>query len=327
MPDKRGRGTRRQAGDTRGIRLGLCCQFVDEPIRFRSATHRYAGALDAASRRDYLASIASDNAGALLAAVERCAELGIGAFRVTSQILPLGTHPESGYTLEALDPSGAIEESYRAAGARARALDVRLSFHPDQFVVLNSERESVVVSSLGELEFQTKVAELIGVDTLVLHGGGTAGGMEAALERLERGIERLSDQARTRLALENDDRQFAPADLLPLARRLGVAVVYDVHHHRCRPDGLTVAEATEGAAATWNGREAWVHISSPRDGWAAANPRPHSDLIDPADFPPEWFGRRLTVDVEAKAKERAVLALRDALAGVSARVAGGSARR
>ena len=327
MTDKKGAAPRWQAQESAGIRLGLCCQFLDAPIRFRSATHRYAGALDAETRRTYLAAIAADNAVALLAAVERCAELGIGAFRITSQILPLGTHPDSGYSLESLDPAGAIAGRFRAAGARARALDIRLSFHPDQFVVLNSEREAVVASSVRELEFQSAVAELIGVDTLVLHGGGTAGGMEPALARLERGIDRLSARARSRLALENDDRQFAPSDLLPLAGRLGVAVVYDVHHHRCRPDGLTVAEASDAAAATWRGREPWVHISSPRDGWGSANPRPHADLIDPADFPAEWLGRRLTVDVEAKAKERAVLALREALAGASPRVAGGSARR
>ena len=335
MRDKKGAVAREQAASPGGIRLGLCCQFLDAPIRFRSATHRYVGRLDGDSRRAYLAAIAADNAGALAAAVERCAELGIGAFRITSGILPLATHPESGYALEALDPSGAIAEAFRSAGARARALDVRLSFHPDQFVVLNSEREAVVASSVGELEFQAVVAQLVGAGTLVLHGGGTAGGMAPALERLERGIDRLSDQARSRLALENDDRQFAPSDLVPLARRLGVPLVYDVHHHRCRPDGMSVAEATDAAAATWAGGEPWVHISSPRDGWEAPNPRPHADLIDPADFPAEWLGRRLTIDVEAKAKERAVVALRDqlrdalpdALRTTGARVAGGSPRR
>ena len=63
-------------------------------------------------------------------------------------------------------------------------------------------------------------------------------------------------------------------------------LTYDVHHHRCNPDGLSVAEATELAAATWD-REPLFHVSSPRDGWAAANPRPHADRIDAADFPPE----------------------------------------
>ncbi|HUF36084.1 MAG TPA: TIM barrel protein, partial [Gemmatimonadales bacterium] len=211
------------------------------------------------------------------------------------------------------DPDGTSEASFRRAGEAARDADVRLSFHPDQFVVLNSEREAVVASSVGELEYQAAVAELVGADVIVFHGGGTAGGKEAALARLERGIERLSPRARERAALENDDRHYAPTDLLPLCRRLAVPLVYDIHHHRCRPDGLSVDEATGLAAGTWGDREPYNHISSPRDGWRAANPRPHADFIDPADWPEAWQGRRMTVDVEAKAKERAVVALMGAL--------------
>jgi UV DNA damage endonuclease len=295
-------------------RFGLCCQFLDAPIRFRTATHRYAGALDAEARAEYLHGIARDNAASLMQAVETCAALGIGAFRINSQILPLGTHPESGYSLESLDADGSLSQAFGDAGARAAELGVRLSFHPDQFVVLNSVRPDVVASSVGELDFQARLAALIGADTLVLHGGSMTGGPEAAVDRLARGIDRLGAEARTRLALENDDRQFAPAELLPLCRRSGVPFVYDAHHHRCRPDGLSVEEATDAAAETWGGREPWAHISSPRDGWASANPRPHADYIDPADFPAARLGRRLTIDVEAKAKERAVVAIMEALA-------------
>ncbi len=295
------------------IRWGLCCHFVDSPIKFRAATHRYVASLASRSGRRYLTDIARHNAQALIAAVERCHQLGIGAFRITSQILPLATHPESGYLLERLDPSGEIEATFFLAGDLARSYDVRLSFHPDQFVVLNSAFERVTQLALAELELQGSIAELIGADTIVLHAGGAFGGVPAALERLQRGVERLSAGTRARLALENDDRHFAPLDLAPLCRQEGIPLVYDVHHHRCHGDGLTVAEATEMAAETWEGREPWCHLSSPREGWMARNPRPHADYIDPTDFPEEWLDRRMTVDVEAKAKERAVLALKEAL--------------
>ncbi len=303
-----------------GIRWGLCCQFLDADIRFRTATHRYLSTLAPARRREYLAGIARHNAEALRAAALECRRLGIGAFRINSQVLPLTTHPESGYRLAEVDADGAIEALFRRAGAAARDVGVRLSFHPDQFVVLNSERAEVVASAVSELEYQAAVAELVGADTIVFHGGSGAGGKEAALGRLERGLDRLSDRARSRVALENDDRQFTPADLLPLCRRAGVPLVYDVHHHRCLPDGLSAGEATDRAAQTWTGgREPYNHISSPRDGWGSANPRPHADYVDPADFPAAWRGRTMTVDVEAKAKERAVVALREKLRTAPAR--------
>lgn len=294
------------------IRWGLCCQFLDASIRFRTTTHRFVGTLEPAARRDHLASIARDNAGALASAIDRCRELGIGAFRITSGVLPLVTHPVSGYRLEEIDDDGAIVAAFRAAGAAAREADVRLSFHPDQFVVLNSAREAVVASSIAEMDAQGAMSELIGADTLTLHAGGAAGGIPAALDRLERGIDRLSPAARARIALENDDRCFAPATLLPVCERMGIPFVYDVHHHRCNPDGMDVDTATRRAAVSWGAREPYFHISSPRDGWGA-NARPHADYVTPADFPALWRTMPLTVDVEAKAKERAVIELRAAV--------------
>jgi UV DNA damage endonuclease len=174
-----------------------------------------------------------------------------------------------------------------------------------------------VAAAVRELDFMAELCDVLGADALTVHGGGRAGGTAAALDRLARGLDRLGDRARALVALENDDRLFAPADLLPLCRSAGVPLVYDVHHHRCHPDALSVREATEAAAATWGAREPWTHVASPRDGWTAPNPRPHAPLVDPADFPAEWLGRRMTIDVEAKDKERAVLAIRDAVAALA----------
>jgi UV DNA damage endonuclease len=304
------------------IRWGLCCQFVDAPIKFRTATHRYVSGLEPEAQRAYLAGIARDNAAALAQAVERCHEIGVGAFRINSQILPLATHPVTGYALGDLDDAeaGALEAAFAAVRPLAHARGIRLSLHPDQFVVLNSEREAVRDASIRELEFQCWVAEVVGADTVTLHVGGASGGKPAALDRLARAVDVLSPRARTRLALENDDRLFTPEDLLPFCAHAGLAMVYDSHHHRCNPDALSVEEASARAAETWAGREAalapmarepYFHVSSPRDGWDAKNPRPHADYIDPADVPPLWREMALTVDVEAKAKERAVLDIRD----------------
>ncbi|HEX6433802.1 MAG TPA: hypothetical protein VFZ87_06155, partial [Gemmatimonadales bacterium] len=166
------------------IRWGLCCQFLDSPIKFRAATHRFVASLESRVARRYLAEIADNNAIALASAIQRCHELGIGAFRITSQILPLATHPLSGYTLERLDPTGGVAGAFAWAGALAEAYDIRLSLHPDQFIVLNSEREPVVQSAVRELELHGEVAELVGADVIVVHGGGAIGGVSAGLDRL-----------------------------------------------------------------------------------------------------------------------------------------------
>jgi UV DNA damage endonuclease len=313
-------------------RLGLCCRFLVEPIRFRTTTARFAGGLRPRQRAGHLRDIALHNAAALIQAVGWCADHGIGAFRVNSQMLPLSTHPELGYRLAAIDPDSAVERSLREAGRLAASRGIRLSFHPDQFVVPGSRRPEVVHSSLAEIEAQARLAGWIGAEQLTLHGGGAQDGRRAALDRLARGIGRLSARARARLVLENDDRVYTVRDLLPLCKRESVPLVYDVHHHRCNPDGLGEQEATEAAAATWGKCEPWAHLSSPREGWSAADPRHHADYIDPGDVPAAWLGRRMTIDVEAKAKELAVLALKARWPGTGAAAKGrphrsGSERR
>jgi len=313
--------TRDRATPAPGIRMigwGLCCLVLDTAIKFRSATHAYVWRLSEEDRQAYLNGIALENAKSLIDVLCYCQALDIRAFRVSSSIFPLATHPLSRYRLESLPDGDEVRRRLEIAGNVAARADIRLSFHPDQFVVLNSLRPEVVESSIRELEWQAEIAEIIGADVLCLHGGSAQGGVEEAANRLIGAIERLSVRARLRLALENDDRCFSAADLLPVCLATGVPLVLDAHHHRVITGDLSIEEATDWALASWGDREPYFHMSSPRDGWMSGDPRPHADYIDPADVPAYWRAiPRLTVDVEAKAKERAVLAIRNVRRGGS----------
>jgi UV DNA damage endonuclease len=291
------------------IRLGLCCKFHHEPIRFRTTTATWLLARSRDEALTRLSALCLENAEALRRAVSYCASHGIGDFRINSQVLPVKTHPEAGYDVTELPGGEKIIGAFTEAGRLAQELGVRLTFHPDQFVLLNSPKEEVVARAIADLVYQTEVAEWVGADVINIHGGGVYGDKPAALARLVATIEQLPSAVRERLTLENDDRSYTPSDLLPVCRETGVPLVYDVHHHRCLPDGLAVAEASEAAIATWN-REPLFHISSPKAGWDGSDPKPHHDFIDLADVPNEWCDLDLTIEVEAKAKEEAVLALR-----------------
>lgn len=307
------------------MRLGLCCIFVEQPIRFRATTARILSALPRAGQLSRLSDICLENARNLVRAVETVHGLGIGAFRVTTPLFPRYTHPLVGYHLDELPAAVEIRRQLAEVRRLRGSLDIRLSFHPDQFVSLSSLRPEVVDKSIAELEYQGLLAELIGAEVINIHAGGRQGGKEQALRRLADNFPRLSDRVRTRLTLENDELSYSVRDLLPLCHALGVPLVYDVHHHRCLPDGLAVAEATTLAAATWRGRgEPWAHVSSPKQGWQGSNPRLHADYIDPEDFPVCWRGLALTVDVEAKAKELEVLKLMSDL-GMTPKQGSGSA--
>ena len=293
------------------LRFGLCCIFSREPIRFR---HTTAKALSSFSRPQQLAKLSEiclANADALLGAVQAVCRMGIGAFRISSPIFPRYTHPQVGYQLDDLPGAATIRGLLAKVHDYKKTHDIRLSFHPDQFITLSSPRTEVVDNSLRELEYQGTLAELIGADVINMHGGGAFGDKNATLQRFRQNFSRLSERVRQRLTLENDDRIYTVKDLQPVCLDLGISLVYDVHHHRCNPDGLDVEQATRLAVETFEGRgrEPYFHISSPSEGWETGNPRKHADYVDPRDFPEFWMNITATIDVEARAKEMAVMKL------------------
>ena len=313
---RRSRGGAPPSAPPRGPRLGLCCQFAAEPIKFRTTTAAALLRLPRPTQLARLADLCRANADALLAALQFCHENDIGSFRIISSLLPLRTHPTVGYNVADLPGADTLIARLMLCGDFAREHDIRTGFHPDQFVVLNSPDPAVVARSLEDLEAQAELAEWTHADTLNIHAGGAYGDKPAALARFRAALEHLSLRARSRLTLENDDTTYTPAELIPLCRAEGLPLVYDVHHHRCLPDGLSVAEATAAALLTWD-REPLFHLSSPLAGWDGPYRERHHDYIAPADFPDEWRSLAATVEIEAKAKELAVLRLQRHLAAAA----------
>ena len=299
------------------LRFGLCCLFKSEAVTFRTTTVKTLSTLPRDRQLVKLSEICLHNAVNLQHALETVHRLGIGAFRIMSPLFPRMTHPEAGYALDDLPDGTTISSALEACRLFALQQQIRLSFHPDQFVVLSSPHAHVVANSIQELEYQALLAEMVGADVINIHAGGVYGDKQAALQRFGAVYQGLPESVRCRLTLENDDVSYTPEDLLPLCREFGIPLVYDVHHHRCNPDSLSVEDVTDLAAATWRtaGREQYCHISSPKAGWESGSPRPHADFIDPEDVPECWLGRNMTVDVEAKAKELAVVRLMEGMRG------------
>jgi UV DNA damage endonuclease len=259
----------------------------------------------------------------------------IGMYRMTAALAPYATHPDMPQFHRQLEEAAG---DLAALGARARQLDLRLSTHPSQYIVLNSEDPAVRAAAVRDAELQAEILDVMGLGpeaVVVLHVGGAAGGHEAAIDRFLAGFEQLSDRARERLVIENDDRTFALSHVLALHERTGLKVVWDILHHHCNdPDGIPDREALERALATWPpGVTPKIHFSSPKTAmeerrrragrrverrWVLPQLRAHADVIDPIAF--EHFlretaaGLDFDVMLEAKAKDLALLRLREQLA-------------
>ena len=203
-----------------------------------------------------------------------------------------------------------------------------MTSHPGQYTVLNSPRETVVQASVEELEHQARVLRLMDPKgTMTLHVGGAYGDKPAALDRFAAALPRLSDDARSRLAIENDDTTYTLAETVGLAERVGLPVIVDLFHHRLNPGTGTAAAHPSGetwdtglvdlvdlldrAVATWGRRVPKLHLSSHKPGTRTG----HADFLDmddmqtlvdlmenvgPAEAPYD-------VMLETKKKERAVI--------------------
>jgi UV DNA damage endonuclease len=242
-------------------------------------------------------------------------------YRMSSSTIPYGTHPD----LPQLDYRRQLDdcgEAVAALGARARRLGLRLSTHPGQYTVLNSPDPEVARKALLDLEQDAALLDALGAGpeaVVVVHVGGVYGDRDSALERFARAWEGLSERAKGRVVVENDESCFDVADVLDLHRRLGVRVVFDWHHHRCNPASRLSdpAEALAEAYATWPAAvRPKVHLSSPRTAFDAKGRAPrldqHADFVTPWDLLDVLRAAPGAVDVmlEAKAKDLAALRLR-----------------
>lgn len=250
---------------------------------------------------------------------------GIRMYRLSSDFVPYATHPEMPQFHRQIEEHAA---ALAEVGRFAAECDVRLSLHPSQYVVLNSADDAIAASAVADLDSQARLLDAMeqGFDAVVvLHLGGVYGDRQASLERFVRNFERLSEPARRRLVIENDEMCYTLQDCTWVHQRTDAPIVFDHHHHRLNPGGLPVDVAARTALETWpDGVTPKMHFSSPRlDGRQVGRGkatrlqapllRQHADYIDPwtfGDFLGQLADRRFDVMLEAKAKDLALLRLR-----------------
>ena len=175
---------------------------------------------------------------------------GLLFFRIGSGIVPFGSHEINTFPWQTH-----FAADFRAVGDYIKANNLRVSFHPDQFVVLNSPSPDIVRRSIQELVYQGSMLDLMGLDgtaKLQIHVGGLYGDRELAISRFVATYATLPEAVKARLVVENDDRLFPLRDCLHLHAQTGVPILFDNFHHECLNHGEPMDEALRLAASTWH---------------------------------------------------------------------------
>lgn len=240
-------------------------------------------------------------------------EHDVCVFRLTSNLIPFGSHP-----VNELRWWDEFAGRFAELGRLILQTGTRVSTHPGQYTVLSSTEPLVAAAAIAELEYNAALLHALGLDAshkIVLHVGSGAAEPDAAAARFAAAFARLSADARARLVVENDERW--PLDrVLTLAASLDLPVVFDVFHHSLAPpdDPLGVREAVLAAAATWrpeDGRPE-VHFSTQEPGKRAGAHAQTLDLEAFARFVDEVGHLPIDCVLEVKDKEQSVLRARRA---------------
>jgi len=256
----------------------------------------------------------------------------IRMYRMSSDLAPYATHPDMPQFHDMVHESAA---ELRAIGAKAKRLDIRLSFHPSQFVVLNSPDPTLVEKSTWDLTSQAEMLDLMELGpeaVLVIHVGGTYGDRRTSAARWVETWQTLPEPVRRRLVLEHDDIRFSAADVLWIHEHTGVRLIFDYQHFWClNPEGLELRPTVEAVLRTWPADvRPKIHFSSPRTELrqvkrtdrktrksTLVNVAPvwtgHADFCNPFEFITFMRtvdGLAFDVMLEAKAKDLALIRLR-----------------
>jgi len=262
--------------------------------------------------------------------------VGIRMYRLSSELAPYLTHPDLPQFHHQLDECAA---ELALVGQMAREAGLRLSFHPSQYVVLNAADATIAARSAAEITAQAQMLEAMNLGpeaVVVVHLGGVYGDKKEAMERFVVRYEELPAVVRQRLVLENDDASYSVVDIHRIHRKTGLRLVFDyLHFLNHNPESLSLTEALALTLDTWPADVTpKVHFSSPSTAMRTVEhtdsgtggrrlvlrppqPTQHADFIDPFAFIAflrQAQGLRdFDVMLEAKAKDLALLRLRDDL--------------
>jgi UV DNA damage endonuclease len=294
------------------IRLGLCC--INNTLRKKGifcsrTTTRKNFTVERAQ------TLALQNISDISKLVEWNYRNNIYSLRLSSDMFPHFTDNETQkYSLDFAIPALQI------AGEKCIENLQRITMHPGQYNQIAAKNQEVLDKTHEDLKMHCDILDHMGIPKnsgiVNIHGGGVYGDKESTMRRWIEQFDDLPSHVKQRLTIENCEKCYSARDCLTIATECKIPVVFDTHHYDCysllhpNEHQESPEELIPEILDTWGSSIPLFHISEQR-----ANSRigAHSDYIEKIpqyliDIP-EKYGRLIDIDVEAKAKEAAILQL------------------
>jgi UV DNA damage endonuclease len=247
--------------------IGLCCQYL-EPVIKRTGKIEYKNILNERNLQfnqflkgkytnSEIESVWINNCNNCYSVITRLYSENIKLFRVSSNLLPL-------YDLvpELLYNSESVKNILYKIGSFVKSHNMRLTTHPDQFVVISSDKQDVINKSIKMLNHHAWVMDQMGLDLSAFYAINIHGGTKGNITTLISSIKSLSDNVKQRLTLENDERSYNVKDLYKVYEETGIPICWDSHHHAFNNADLSSEEALDLCKLTWGDIKQLTHLSN-----------------------------------------------------------------
>lgn len=261
------------------MKIGFACMRYPQPDNFRIKTTTLS-ALNKLSKRDAtkkLIELATTNGKHIYNLVSSVSQEPehFRMLRIGSNVWPMyDLRKYTGYD------TSESEDWLRKAKKVAKTTGIRLSFHPDQFNALASDKKEIVHNTVVNLNIHGTIAKCLGATEINIHCWGK-GGVKAFKENAKY----LSRATLKRLTVENDEFGVGLYSL----ENIGFPIVLDVHHHFVNTGVWPTDKEFEFVLPSWN-RTPKLHYSYPKfcelkKGWpvfegSRTKLRMHSDTYN-----------------------------------------------
>lgn len=171
-------------------------------------------------------------------------------FRISSDLVPFASHPICTFNWKEY-----FRSEFNNIGKFIMSNNMRISMHPDQFVLINAKNNNIIQNSIKELEYHTEVLNLMNLDSsakIQIHVEGIYGEKQISKKRFILNYNNLlSDNVKKRLVIENDDHLYNVNDCLEIHDEIKIPIILDTFHHECYADNFNLIDAFKRVNHTW----------------------------------------------------------------------------
>lgn len=296
--------------------IGLCCQYIEEKKSpkgkisynnlFEEKHLQYGKFMKNEYTTEQISQVWVHNVTKVKELLPKIFAQGIKSFRLSSNFFSL--HDSVNNQLLQHEE---VKSILKEVGDFVLLNQMRVTCHPDQFVVLSSKNPNVVDTAKRMLQHHAWMLDCMGLPKTPYYSINIHGGVKGESKALIKETNGLPLNVKNRLTFENDERAYNITDLMHVYQETNIPICFDSHHHTFNNDDVEMQKALELAISTWGEHKPMTHLSNTEpsliNGSFTAR-RKHSDYVH---YIPEYQqhlnnSNKIDIEFEFKMKQLAI---------------------